>query len=717
MRKQFVYLLGVLLLAGLLIGRPGNAPAAATSDYTVLLQWGDQAPAGQFNEPMGAAVDAEGYVYVADKDNARIQKFTADGEFVTAWGSLGNNAGQFSKPRDVAVGSSGTIYVIDEFLARVQKFTADGTFLGMWGSQCVLLTGEGCVDPDGAGPLEVGDGQFGSPRGIAVGDAGNVYVVDGNSRVQKFTSDGTFIAKWGRQGTGRREFNGPRAIAVDAEGNVYVGDISRSDNGRIQKFTPDGNFVRQWLSRPIEIGGFRYPWPTFVQGIAVDGDTVYVTADSFVQTYATDGAFLEMWPGLDEGAGENLALMWLRGIAVDAAGHVYVTDDYHRLRKFAADGSFVAQWGGLGTGDRQLYDAQALGIDTQGNVYIGSGGTGFYPYARVQKFDNHGNFLLSFGSYCQLRNGHGCEGAGDGQFWGVQGVAVDSDDNVYILDRGNLRVLKFAPDGSFLSTWGEFGRPMGIAADAEGYVYVTEWGGSRQVKKFRGDGTFVAGWGSGGSGEGQLDGPYGIAVDGAGHVYVADRFNYRIVKFDSDGNFLLAWGSQGDGEGQFDRPVDVAVDAEGYVYVAESYNQRVQKFTPDGEFVTAWGSRGAGPGQFSDQIAIAADNEGHVFVLDKVLNRVQKFGEGQPATTTPTATVTTAATWTPTATATSTTTATVTATWTPASTATATATLTPTLTATVEPTDTATPMATPTDTPPAGEEWRLYLPLVRQGGN
>jgi DNA-binding beta-propeller fold protein YncE len=101
----------------------------------------------------------------------------------------------------------------------MQKFDGDGTFLTKWGSQ------------------GTGDGQFlFSESGIGADVSGNVYVADSdNHRIQKFDGDGTFLTKWGSQGTGDGQFHSPKAVAVDAGGNVYVADWG---NNRIQKFAP-----------------------------------------------------------------------------------------------------------------------------------------------------------------------------------------------------------------------------------------------------------------------------------------------------------------------------------------------------------------------------------------------------------------------------------------------------------------------------------------------
>ena len=129
--------------------------------------------------------------------------------------------------------ASGNVYVADTGNGRVQKFTSDGTFLTQWGS--------GGSEP----------GQFDYPQGIAVDGRGNVYVADTwNHRVQKFTSDGTFLTQWGRGGSGPGQFDYPQGIAVEGSGNIYVADTW---NGRVQVFAAD------------------YPTPDAVSGLALNG--------------------------------------------------------------------------------------------------------------------------------------------------------------------------------------------------------------------------------------------------------------------------------------------------------------------------------------------------------------------------------------------------------------------------------------------------------------
>ena len=176
---------------------------------------------GEFINPSGVALDRTGNLYVVDTGNQRIQKFDADSNFILKWGSAGNGDGEFdlriSFLADVTVDSLGNVYVADTGNNRVQKFTSDGKFITKWGS------------------YGTEDGNFSGPSGLAIDNIGNVYVVDkGNSRIQKFTSEGVFITKLGSWGTNPGQMRNPESITVDpVSENIYVTDYG---NNRAQVF-------------------------------------------------------------------------------------------------------------------------------------------------------------------------------------------------------------------------------------------------------------------------------------------------------------------------------------------------------------------------------------------------------------------------------------------------------------------------------------------------
>lgn len=219
--------------------------------------------AGQFSQPLGIAVDSEtGDIYLADRNNARIDEFTAWGEFVKAigWGvnaaapaeelqacteetgckagSAGAGAGQFRRPEGLAVDSTGDLYVVDHDNHRVQKFDSEGNFVLMFGGEvdkttsaniCTAASGDAC----GVGTTGTATGQFSSwptePVGaqfMAVGPGDQIYVGDQN-RIQVFDANGVYQSQLGLPAEGEVEHGAPGGqgkpwgLAVDKSGDVY----------------------------------------------------------------------------------------------------------------------------------------------------------------------------------------------------------------------------------------------------------------------------------------------------------------------------------------------------------------------------------------------------------------------------------------------------------------------------------------------------------------
>ena len=242
--------------------------------------------AAQFNDPWGIAVDTAGNVYVADSGNNRIRKVSFTGVVTTLAGStLGYADGsgataQFSSPDGVAVDAAGNIYVADRNNNRIRKVSPTGVVTTLAG----LIFGYA----DGTGA----DSQFKNLEGVAVDAAGNCYVADyGNNRIRKVSPTGVVTTLAGAtvgyaDGTGiAAQFSAPLGVAVDAAGNVYVADYG---NNRIRKVSPKGE----------------------------------------VTTLAGSTA------GYADGTGAAAQFDGPTGVALDAAGNVYVADvNNHRIRK------------------------------------------------------------------------------------------------------------------------------------------------------------------------------------------------------------------------------------------------------------------------------------------------------------------------------------------------------------------------------------------------
>ena len=183
-------------------------------------------------------------------------------------------------------------------------------------------------------------------------------------------------------------------------------------------------------------------------------------------------------------------------------------------------------------------------------------------------------------------------GDGDGELIWPVGIAIDSDENIYIADEWMNRISIFTNSGHFLRNWstqgdGEVNRTSGIALDLNDDVYVVD-SLNHRVRKFTKDGGYILQFGSFGDGPGELNAPWGVAVGDEGSAYVADHKNHRVQKFDANGEFVASFGSYGKGKGQLNRPSDVAVDPDGDVYVCDWGNDRVQVFASDGRFIASF---------------------------------------------------------------------------------------------------------------------------------
>ncbi len=302
MKKKLLFFAGVLPVVSMLV-----LASPCFAEQLVYEKFGSSGTGyGQFQHPIGIAIDSSGNIYVTDFENDRIQKFDANGKFITTWGSEGTGNGQFSHPRGIAIDSSGNVFVADTSNDRIQKFDSNGNFISSFGSS------------------GTGSGQLDAPSGIALfdGDIGIFVSELNNNRIQVFDSDGTSVTTLGSYGTGDYNFHSPNGIAVDSLHNFYVAD---SANHRIQKFDSNGNFSNTIGSYGTGYGQFDSP-----TGIAVDSsDNVYVTDtwNNRIQKFDSNGNFISS-------LGSRVQFYMPYGIAVDSSGTIYVVDRWnHRIQK------------------------------------------------------------------------------------------------------------------------------------------------------------------------------------------------------------------------------------------------------------------------------------------------------------------------------------------------------------------------------------------------
>jgi len=215
--------------------------------------------------------------------------------------------------------------------------------------------------------------------------------------------------------------------------------------------------------------------------------------------------------------------------------------------------------------------------------------------------------------------------------------ALDRTGSLLIVDTGNHRVLKFTPEGQFISAFGrqgagprEFLSPQGIAVDAAGSIYVADSFNNR-IQKFTTNGQFLFSWGQPGTSAGQFNVPRCIAVGPGNIIYVVDSLNQRIQYFDTGGNYLGEWGTFGMGPGQFFVPSGIGVDGLGRVIVSDVANHRVQRFSATGQFQAEWNASQSAFGALSSPEKVGVREDGSFVVADMGNRRLLEFSaQGVP---------------------------------------------------------------------------------------
>src|SRR3972149_455889 len=180
-----------------------------------LSKWGTEGKEqGQFLLPNGIAVSPDGEIYVVDTGNQRIQKFTPNGEFISEFGESGIGDGKFVSPIGITIDNKENIFISDPGKNKIFKFDSKGVYSQSFG-------------PNFAGFSIM-------PQGMVTDPSGNLYAVDtGNNRILLLSQEGTTLTSWGSMGIANGQFKTPKDIALDKNGYLFVVD---SNGHRIQKF-------------------------------------------------------------------------------------------------------------------------------------------------------------------------------------------------------------------------------------------------------------------------------------------------------------------------------------------------------------------------------------------------------------------------------------------------------------------------------------------------
>jgi sugar lactone lactonase YvrE len=569
---------------------------------------GGIATAARLTSPRGVAVDGVGNVFIADSDNHRIRRVDAASGVITTIAGTGvagaggdGGAGpsaQLAAPAGVAVDRDGNVYVADTDNHRVRRIDgAAGTITTVAG------TGVGAFSGDG---VPATSAALWFPYAVALGADGDLHIADSdNQRVRRVDHATGLIdtvlgnGGWGFAGDGGpaldAEVRAPYGVAVDRAGRIYLADTY---NHRLRRVEPGSTTI------------------STVAGVGVAGTS------------------------RDGGAATSAILATPHGVAIGADGDLYVVDTYHfRVRRIDAETGVISTIAGTGTygadGDggpalsAQLASTRGVALDAAGNVYIAD------DSHRVRRVDGATGVITTVAGTGVIGDSGDGGPAVDAELRAPMGVAIDAAGDLLVADRESHRVRRIDAVTGLISTVAGTGvadfsgdggpavaaalsEPSGVAVDADGNVYVADAANHRirRIDAATGEISTVAGTGVAGfSGDGgpadeaTLLAPRGLGFDATGQLYVADSDNQRIRRIDAGTGEITtvagtgAYAFLGDGglatEAALGAPLGLAVGAGGELLIADTSNLCVRRVDPSTGVITTVGGavrpEGEGP--------------------------------------------------------------------------------------------------------------------------
>lgn len=567
--------------------------------------------------PTGIAIDGNGNLYVADYDNNRVLKFSnaaaktngsnADvvfGQTLFTTNTAATTQNGMRKPISVAVEGNGNLYVAEESNHRVLKFANAATLTN--GANADVVLGQSLFTTNTQARTQNG---MGNPSGVAIDGNGNLYVTEFNNRVLKFANAATLTSGANADGVlGQVSFFGNTQTAtqsgmkissggaVDGSGNLYIAD---RDNNRVLKFV-DAASKANGANADVVLGqtiftagvvnkldslGFSTP-----MGIAVDSVTQKVfVADqsnnrvlrfSSAATY-TSGEGAEAVLGqpnfyTNASSSTQSGMSLPSGVAMDGNGNLYVADYLNnRVLKFAGAatltsgananvvfGQSLFTTNQQGTTQNTMTGPRSVAVDGNGNLFVLDGGNSrVLKFANAATKANGANADAVLGQTLFTTNSIATSQNG---MWNPYSVAVDKNGSLYVADYGNNRVLKFANAAAKAN-----------GANADVVLGQTLFTTNIQVTTQSG-----------------MRSPTGVSVDSIGNLYVADRNNYRVLVFtDADtkvnganANFVFGQvnftsATSAATQSGMNLPLGIAVNNEaGILYVTDGGNHRVLIF-------------------------------------------------------------------------------------------------------------------------------------------
>ncbi|GEM_PF-644593 len=580
--------------------------------------------------PFGVSVDGYGDVLIADRSNNRIRRVDPYGIITTVAGTNSYGYGgdgvaatnaPLYYPSGVAMDSYGRILIADTYNNRIRRFGQGPTLAldkltaanagnytlvvsSSYGSvTSTVATLTVLLPPAIVSPLANQTAGLGSNATFTVNVTGTAPLVyqwqmnGTNLAGQTGQSLNLTNAQWSDAGNYQVVITNNYGSITSAVATMTVGLPSAiagqptnqivlvGSNGQLSVVvTGDGPFTYQWRLNGTNLP----PIITTVAGTSGWG-------------FSGDG-----------GSATNAKLNFPEGVAIDAAGNLFIADySNNRIRKVDTNG-IITTIAGTGTQGNSgngglavnatLYRPAGVTFDAAGNLYISEYGNG-----DVRKVDTNGIITRVAGTGTVGTSNDGGQ-ATNSQLYSATGAALDSNGNLYINESAHCRIRKVGTNGIITT----------VAGNTD---FIT--GG------FSGDGGLAT--------NAQLNTPCGIALDSSGNVFIADNDNSRVRKVDTNGiiNTIVGGGSSSsDGllgtNTLLSYAYGVGLDRYNNLYITTG--SRVRKMDTNGIMMTVAGGGNNNPGDYgpatsaklSSPRGVAFDSQGNLYIADIGYNRIRK---------------------------------------------------------------------------------------------
>jgi sugar lactone lactonase YvrE len=631
---------------------------------------GGAATNAKLDDPCGIALDASGNVYIADEENFRIRLLTTNGIISTIAGPIREGGGYVCSTMgttmdpygDLFISLSGAIYsMVDRQIVQGPLYRACNMSAANSGKYDVIVAG-----PYGSVTSAVVTVTAAFLPSASIQPASQFVAVGSNALFTAAAAGpGPYFYQWQFDGT---NLDG----AMDS--SLLLTNVSTNDTGSYAVVVSNNYGGVTSAAVMLTVG-----WPPAISTQPAGQTALLSGSASLNVAVSGSGPFTYQWQfdgsnvfnsviitavGQDQGgAATNTALEYPCALAMDAAGNLFIADEYNnRVCKVGTNGILTSVAGQTTFGGYGSYSGDggaatnagldlpvAVAVDRLGNLYIAD-----LLDDRVRVVNTNGMISTFAGNGVYGYSGDGGP-ATNAEMTGPAGLAVDNAGDLFIADNGTNCIREVDSNGIIRTVAGTCANgfsgdggpatnammsyPAGLALDASGDLYIADQGNSR-IRMVAPNGIITTVAGNGGatySGDGgfatnaSLYNPMAVAVDGNGNLFIADGNNSVIREVTTNGIISTiagqggVFGYSGDGglatSAKLYGPQGVVVDSLGNVFIADTDNDRVRQTQVGGRITTSAGGGigdgGAGPNaSVVDSLSIALDSSGNLFFCD-----------------------------------------------------------------------------------------------------